>query len=82
MRVTSDNPCIDSQVLDKVIKNHIDLCADYPTLWSYYHNKQLVIPLICNYIDEYGEKNKLLGKLFTLERNTNVNPELPSDCIS
>ena len=29
VRVTSDNPCIDSQVLDKVIKNHIDLCADY-----------------------------------------------------
>lgn len=64
-----------------MIESVIDLCADYPTLWSYYHNKQLVIPLICNYIDEYGEKNKLLGKLFTLERNTNVNPELPSEII-
>lgn len=29
VRITSDNPCIDSQVLDKVIKNHIDLDADY-----------------------------------------------------
>lgn len=29
VRVTSDNPCIDSQILDKVIKNHIALNADY-----------------------------------------------------
>ena len=29
IRVTSDNPCIDAQILDKVIKNHIDLNVDY-----------------------------------------------------
>lgn len=29
IRITSDNPCIDSQFLDKVIKNHMDLSADY-----------------------------------------------------
>lgn len=29
VRVTSDNPCIDSQILDKVIKNHLELDVDY-----------------------------------------------------
>ena len=29
VRVTSDNPCIDSNVIDKVIQNHLELGADY-----------------------------------------------------
>ena len=29
IRITSDNPCIDSNVIDKVIQNHLDLNADY-----------------------------------------------------
>ena len=31
VRVTSDNPCVDSNVLDKVIKKHLDYNADYTT---------------------------------------------------
>lgn len=29
VRITSDNPCIDSNILDKVIENHLSLNADY-----------------------------------------------------
>lgn len=29
VRVTSDNPCIDSSILDRVIENHLEVGADY-----------------------------------------------------
>lgn len=76
VRITSDNPCIDSNILDEVIKNHLETDADYTS--TSLHNK-FPVGIGCEVINFTALKNSFLNASEKYEKE-HVTPFIYKSC--
>ena len=76
VRITSDNPCIDSGILDEVIKNHLELNADYTSTSL---NNKFPVGIGCEVINFAALKKSFLSASEKYEKE-HVTPFIYKTC--